>query len=110
MKKFRIEDMKAGWLIGDFEPTAFKTEKFEVSYRIHPAGEIWETHYHKEATEINLLVDGFMKMQGQELRSGDIFVVEPYEIADPEFIEDCTILCVKTPSVAGDKFCVEETT
>ena len=43
-----------------------------------------------------------MTMQGQELVSGDIFIVEPYEVTDPVFIEDCEIICVKTPS-SNDK-------
>ena len=29
MKKFRFEEMKRGWFIGDFEPTALKTKDFE---------------------------------------------------------------------------------
>jgi len=108
MKIFRIEDMKAGWFIGDFNPTAYKTSDFEVSFRTHPKGEKWDTHYHKVATEINLLVSGDMTLQNKSLKSGDIFILEPYEIADPIFNEDCTILCVKTPSAPSDKFVVRE--
>jgi quercetin dioxygenase-like cupin family protein len=103
-----FSDMKKGWFIGDFEPTAYKTDQFEVSYRTHPKGEVWETHYHKIATEINLLVKGEMILQGRRLKSGDIFILYPYEIADPDFLEDCTVLCVKMPSVPNDKFEVEE--
>jgi hypothetical protein len=49
-------------------------------------------------TEINLLIKGKMTMQGKTLESGDIFIVEPWEITDPIFLEDCEIICVKTPS------------
>ncbi len=31
-------------------------------------------------------------------------VFEPYEVADPIFLEDCEVLVIKTPSVPGDKF------
>ena len=41
MKKFRFEDMKRGWFIGDFEPAAFKTKNFEVAVGHHKKGEIW---------------------------------------------------------------------
>ena len=44
MKKLRIEDMKLGWFVGNFEPTAFKSEDFEVCYRVHPKGDVCETH------------------------------------------------------------------
>ncbi len=100
--------MTGGWFVGNFEPTAHKTENFEVSYKIHPKGEIWDTHYHKIATEINFLVSGKMTIQGQNLKSGDIFVIEPLEIADPIFHEDCHIVCVKTLSVKNDKYIVNK--
>lgn len=98
--------MKAGWFIGNFEPTAYKTEDFEVCYKKHTKGEKWETHYHKEGTEINYLIEGTMKIQGKNLVSGDIFIIRPFEIADPEFIEDCTLIIVKTPSKTNDKYVI----
>ena len=39
-----------------------------------------------------------MILQGKKLISGDIFILKPYEIADPEFLEDCEMIAVKTPS------------
>jgi len=110
MKVDRIEDMKGGWFVGNFEPTAYKTNQFEVSYKLHPAGQQWDFHYHTEVTEINYLIRGKMFLQNRLLSSGDIFTLEPYEIADPNFITDCEIICVKTPS-ANDKvsFIIDDT-
>ena len=45
------------------------------------------------------MVRGNMILQGKELKTGDVFILEPYEIADPEFLEDTEIICVKTPSL-----------
>jgi quercetin dioxygenase-like cupin family protein len=104
MKKLRIEDMKLGWFVGNFEPTAFKSEDFEVCYRVHPKGDVCMRHTHKIGTEINLLVRGRMKICDEELTSGDIFIIYPGEISDPVFFEDCEIICVKSPSVPGDKY------
>lgn len=101
-----METMMGGWFIGNFEPSAYKTDQFEVCYKHHLKGEKWETHYHKEGTEINYLVNGKMIIQNKELNTGDIFILKPYEIADPIFIEDCTVLIVKTPSVSGDKYII----
>lgn len=95
--------MKAGWFIGKFIPTAYETDLFEVCYKVHPQGEIWDTHYHEKITEINLLIEGTMKLQDKILNSGDIFVLQPYEIANPEFITECSIVCVKCPGIVGDK-------
>ena len=100
----RIEDMKGGWFVGNFEPTALKTEQFEVGFKLHKQGESWPVHYHKVATEINYLIRGRMIIAGQELTTGDIFTIFPGEVADPVFLEDCEVITVKTPSVIGDKY------
>jgi quercetin dioxygenase-like cupin family protein len=104
----RIEEMTRGWFIGNFNPSVFKTEDFEVGYLVHKKGEYWQPHYHIKATEINYLIRGRMKIKDRELTAGDIFIIFPYEIANPEFIEDCELIVVKTPSVPGDKYNIEE--
>jgi hypothetical protein len=106
MKVYRMETMKGGWFVGNFEPTAHKTNDFEVSIKLHPQGEKWDVHYHKIAREINAIVSGNMTLQNTHLHAGDIFVLEPGEIADPVFHTDCTIVCVKTPSVPNDKYSI----
>lgn len=105
MKVLDINDMIGGWFIGNFEPTAYKTKDFEVSYKLHPKGQEWDIHYHTDVTEINYVIRGKMILQGKTLKTGDIFTLEPYEIADPNFIEDTEIICVKTPST-NDKISV----
>jgi len=108
MQVFKLKDMFKGWFVGDFEPTTYKSDQFEVCYRVHPKGEEWGWHYHKEIVEINLLVSGKMVLQGKTLSSGDIFVLRPYEMADPSFLEDCAIVCIKTPSIPGDKHLINK--
>lgn len=103
MNLYKLEEMVGGWFVGNFSPTAFTTEDVEVSYKKHPKGEIWDLHYHEHVTEVNLLVRGEMILQGKKLVSGDIFILEPYEIADPKFLDDCEIVCVKLPGIAKDK-------
>lgn len=102
----RIEDMIGGWFVGNFSPTSFNTKDVEVSYKRHPKGEIWDLHYHEKVTEINLLVRGEMIIQGKNLTAGDIFVISPYEIADPTFLDNCEIVCVKIPGIPNDKVVV----
>ena len=103
MKKSNITLMKRGWFIGDFEPSILKTSEFEVGFLHHKKGEIWPAHYHQHMREINLLTKGAMRICGQDIVAGDIFVIEKNEIADPIFYEDCEIVCVKIPSIVGDK-------
>lgn len=106
MKLGRIEDMIGGWFVGNFEPAVFKTEEFEVCYKVHHKGQKWEAHYHT-GVEINYLIRGKMKCSGVELNEGDIFLVEPYEICSPEFLDRCELIVIKVPSNVNDKFIVK---
>ena len=107
MEIYKLKDMKGGWYIGDFIPSVFRTKLFEVSLKTHPKNEEWPTHYHKEAMEINLLVKGKLRLNDVELIEGDIFVMDKMEVVNPIFEEDCLVVCVKVPSVIGDKYIVE---
>ena len=98
--------MTRGWFIGDFEPSLLKTKDFEVGILTHKKGEEWPKHYHKIATEYTVLISGSMTICGELIETGTIFILEPNEIADPVFHEDCTVVVVKTPSVVGDKYVV----
>lgn len=104
MIKRNIDEFYRGWFIGNFEPTLLKTDQFEVSILKHTKGEQWAKHYHAIATEYNVLLTGSMKINGEPMVEGDVFVIEPGEAAEPEFLEDCTLVCVKTPSLPGDKY------
>jgi len=104
MIKHNIKDFWRGWFIGNFEPSILKTDQFEVGMLTHAKGETWAKHYHKIGTEYNLLLKGRMNICNQEINEGEIFILEPNEIADPIFLEDCIVLCVKAPSIPGDKY------
>jgi len=103
-----LKNMFRGWFIGNFEPSIYKTDNFEVALLFHPKGEKWHKHYHNEAVEIKVIISGNMIINGKNLSPGNIFLLEKNEIAEPEFLEDCTIVCVKTPSIPGDKYEVKE--
>lgn len=107
MKLYNLKDMKGGWFVGNFEPSVLKTPDFEVSYKKHMKNEFWDIHYHETCKEINLLISGKMIIQNKILNAGDIFVLEPFEVADPNFLEDCEIICVKTPSI-NDKIIIKK--
>jgi quercetin dioxygenase-like cupin family protein len=104
MKIQKLDNMHRGWFIGHFDPSVLKTEDFEVGLLTHKKGEVWPKHYHAVATEYNVLVSGSMTIGGNDIVPGDIFILEPNEVAEPVFHEDCLIVCVKTPSVKGDKY------
>ena len=104
MKINNINEMKGGWFIGDFQPAVLKTQDFEVAHHHHPAGWSPEKHYHKLATEHNYVVSGRISIDGNIIKTGDIFTYEPGDIADLYCIEDTDIIVIKVPSIIGDKY------
>lgn len=101
-----VHSFTRGWFMGDFEPSIVRTKEFEVGKLIHKKDEKWPFHYHKNITEVNYLIKGSMRINGRLLYPGDIFTFMPGQIACPQFIEDCEVLCVKTPSVPSDKYII----
>lgn len=104
MQIYDLHKFYRGWFIGDFEPSIYKTKDFEVALITHYQDENCPEHTHKIATEYNLLVKGKITVNGKLVQENQIFVVLPNESTKVEFLTDCKILCIKTPSVIGDKY------
>jgi quercetin dioxygenase-like cupin family protein len=106
MKVYNIEDMTRGWFVGNFDPAALKTDQFEVGYHRHKAGDPTQDHYHKESTEVSVILKGKILLNGKQLSSGDIFVFEPYTVSEGEYLEDTDLIVVRNASKPGDKYLV----
>ena len=101
-----VDSFVRGWFIGDFEPSILRTKTWEMALLKHSKNEKWDFHYHAQADEVNVLLSGRMMLNGHEIRSRNMFTIPKKQIACPLFLEDCMILCIKTPSVIGDKICI----
>lgn len=104
MKLYKLSEMIKGWFIGNFEPSAFKTNEVEVAVKYYKKGDMEEAHYHKIATEYTVVVDGVVSMFGNVYKKGDIIVVEPGEVTAFEALSDCVNVVVKIPCSANDKY------
>jgi quercetin dioxygenase-like cupin family protein len=104
MKTAKLRDMKRGWLVGNFEPSLYKTNNVEVAVQRYSAGDYEQSHYHKVATEITVIVSGEVRMNGQKYCMGDIVIVEPGEATDFSAVTDTVNVVVKIPGANNDKF------
>ena len=105
MKTAKLEDMVKGWFVGNFEPSLLKINDVEVAVKSYKKGDYEEKHYHKIATEITVIINGRVKMNGIEYKAGDIVVMEPMESTDFECLEDDTQnVVVKYPGANNDKY------
>ena len=108
MTQRTLDEMVRGWFVGDFEPTAYRSSEVEVAIKHYAAGDAEERHVHKVATELTAVVSGSVRMDGRELHAGDILRLDPGEPCDFLALTDATVVAVKLPAVAGDKYLLEE--
>lgn len=106
MKTYRLENFKKGWLFGNFAPTLFKQEYFDIGVHQCKKGEPTTPHFHVFCTEWNLIISGKLEANGRELKEGDIFEYLPGDVSYVEFLEDTVLLVVKNPSLPTDKVIV----
>lgn len=104
MKLYRLDEMKGGWFVGNFEPSCLRTDAFEVASKQYKSGDHESRHVHRIATEITVITAGRVIMNGQTFVAGDVILLEPGESADFEVLEDALTVVVKTPSIIGDKY------
>jgi hypothetical protein len=107
MKTRRLEEMVGGWMVGDFEPSCYRTAACEVACKHYDAGAREPAHVHRVASELTLIVSGDVRMNGRHFTAGDIVMLDPGEPTDFEALTAVTTVVVKMPSVRGDKFLVE---
>lgn len=104
MRHDRLEAMTKGWFVGDFAPTALRSEACEVAIKHYAEGDHEAAHMHKVATEITAIVSGRVRMLGAEWGPGDILTIEPGEATDFLALTDAVTVVVKTPSAPDDKY------
>lgn len=107
MEKTDLSGYTKGWFIGDFEPSLFQTKDFEVAIKEYEKGVIEDAHYHKEAVEFTVVLDGKVKMNDTILTRNEVMRVDKNDISKFECLEDARLLVIKTPSVKGDKYIAE---
>lgn len=104
VKKFRLEDCgERGWFIGDFDRAVFRSKEFEVCYQENPRSKP-DTHIHKEISEITLVISGQQIVNGQIMRTGDVYILEPGDVSQIEYTETTQVVTIKVPSIPSDKF------
>ncbi len=99
-----LNEMTKGWFIGNFSPTALKTDVVEVAVKRYQKGESEASHYHKIATELTVIISGSVKMNQKTYVCNDIIIIEPGESTNFEALEDTICTVVKFPGALNDKY------
>jgi quercetin dioxygenase-like cupin family protein len=104
MTHHELNTMIKGWFVGDFEPSAFRTNTCEVAVKRYAAGDFEAAHFHKIATEITLIVSGEVQMMDRTWKAGDIIVLNPGEVTAFKALTDTVNVVVKLPGANNDKY------
>ena len=104
MKVFQLKDMIKGWFVGNFNPTVLSTTEVEVAVKKYKAGDYEPLHHHKLATEITVITDGQVRMNGVNYSSGAILLIEPNQATDFLAVTDVITTVVKYPGANNDKY------
>ncbi|MCY1740377.1 cupin domain-containing protein [Ensifer sp. SL37] len=108
MSHQNLDQMTNGWFIGNFDPSLLKTDVFEVGVKRYKAGDEDPKHFHKIAREITVIVSGRVFMFDREWSEGSIIDIPPGVPSSFRALTDAVVTVVKVPSVAGDKYLLEE--
>lgn len=104
MNKLNLSNFIKGWFIGNFVPSIITTNDFEIAVKRYKAGDKEESHHHKIATEITVIVSGAVKMNDKEYYADDIIVIQPNESTDFYCVTDAVTVVVKYPGANNDKY------
>jgi hypothetical protein len=104
MKSNNIDKMVNGWFVGNFEPTVLSTNDVEVAVKRYEKNDYEERHFHKVATEITMVVEGKIEMNGSVYQSGDIITIDPFTATDFRALTNVITVVVKHPGANNDKY------
>ena len=104
MKQSNINNFRGGWFVGDFEPSIFKNPFFEVAHHSHKKNDATFPHYHQVTNELNYIVRAEMMVDKNHLKAGDMWIYEPWDISDVEFLEVSDLMIIRWPSIPSDKY------
>ena len=103
MDKHNLQGFKGGWILGNFSPSIFQSENFEIGVKFFTQGDREPMHAQKTATEITIIHEGRVRIGDVILNYGEILVIHPGEFADFEAFTAGSLTCIKFPSIPSDK-------
>jgi hypothetical protein len=103
MDKYLLNSFIGGWVVGNFNPSLFKSPSMEVGVKKFMLGDRELSHKQLIATEITVINSGRVRIGQEIFIEGDVVVIPPGEYADFEALSDGSLTCIKFPSVPSDK-------
>ena len=104
MKLENLNNFFKGWILGNFDPSLFKTNDFEISIKRYKIGDYEESHMHKISIEYTVIITGEVVMNNVTYKEDDIIIIEPNEYTDFKCLTDVITCVIKVPCSKNDKY------
>lgn len=98
-----LEDFKLGWVVGDFHPALIQSKDVEMAIKHFKKGDVEPSHKQITATEITIVVSGEIRLGDCKYGADQIVIIPPGIYVDFEAMTDCSLVCIKYPSLPNDK-------
>ena len=102
MDYFRLDDMQLGYYVGDFYPSAFRTDKVEIAIKKMTKGTLDGGYYREIDSELVLVLSGKIDCNEKTFQKGDILTFKPGENINLFALDDSCIQIIKIPGTKGD--------
>lgn len=102
MKTEHINNMKAGYFMGDFEPNIFRTDKVEMAMKEFPKGTLDSGYYRKKDVEVVVVLSGQIEVNGRKYDKGSMVRFDPYEMINIFAVTDSSLMIIRTPGTKND--------
>jgi hypothetical protein len=90
-------------VVGDFDPALIHSKDIEVAIKQFEKGDVEPSHKQIIATEITIIVSGEIRLGEGRYGANEIVIIPPGIYADFEALTECSLVCIKYPSLPSDK-------
>ncbi len=103
MERFKVNEMKYGYMVGDFDPVAMKMDNVEIAVQNLVRHTIRPPYFWEKNSEMITIISGELNVNGVQYSAGDILVFSPKEKIFYYSETGASILVVRNPGYKNDK-------
>ena len=111
MKKTSFAKMQGGWFLGNFKPSAYKTNSGEVAIKKYVQGYVESSYCHENAATIYVILSGEIRFNGVVCKKDDVIHYGYGEVISIKALSNAIVMLVvigASKFVRGKDLCFDE--
>lgn len=102
MEKINMKEMKRGYFIGNFEPSAYRTDEVEICCKGASKYTLDAGYYRKKDVQFIFLNRGMAEINGIKYKKYDLIKFEPGEVINIFALTNIEMTIIRFPGTKGD--------